>query len=93
MFRPRADSGRAEKAAMSITHDFYCQRADEARAAADAATLDNVRELHLRAAAAWDVMARRAARTDRGRAETEARKAAAAIETAIAEGREPPSPA
>lgn len=56
---------------------FYRDRADEARRAADAAELDNVRERNLRAAAAWQQMADRAARTDRQRAETEAKKAQA----------------
>jgi hypothetical protein len=62
---------------MSNQHDFYVARADEARAAADAATLDNVRERCLRAAAAWDAMATRTRRSDTMRADQEARKAAA----------------
>ena len=70
---------------MSATLDFYRLRADEARRAAEAATLANVRERHLGAAAAWDAMADRAARTDRGRAENEARKAAAAEQAAAVE--------
>ena len=56
---------------------FYRDRADEARRAADAAELDNVRERNLRAAEAWQAMADRAARTDRQRAESEAKKAEA----------------
>ena len=58
---------------------FYRDRADEARRAAEAADLDNVRERNLRAANAWEVMADRAARTDRQRAEAEARKKAEAL--------------
>lgn len=56
---------------------FYRDRAEEARRAADAAELDNVRDRNLRAAHAWQTMADRAARTDRQRAETEAKKAEA----------------
>ncbi|MDQ8758121.1 hypothetical protein RCO27_17990 [Sphingosinicella sp. LHD-64] len=62
---------------MSTSADFYRTRADEARAEADAAGLANVRDRCLRAAAAWDVMAARAVRSDRLRAEEEKRKAAA----------------
>lgn len=61
---------------------FYRDRADEARRAADAAELANVRERNLRAADAWQVMADRAARTDRQRAESEAKKAAEALAAA-----------
>ena len=63
---------------MSSNREFYSERAAAARRDADAASLDNVRDRCLRAAAAWDAMAARAARTERGRAETEARKAAEA---------------
>ncbi len=55
--------------------DFYLERAAAARREADAATLDNVRDRCLRAALAWDEMASRAARTERMRADSEARKA------------------
>ena len=55
--------------------DFYLERAAAARREAEAATLSNVRERCLRAALAWDEMAARAARTERMRADTEARKA------------------
>ena len=64
---------------MSTHHQFYLDRAADARRDADAATLNNVRERCLRAAAAWDDMANRVARTERMRAETEAKKAAAAL--------------
>ena len=60
---------------MSTHHEFYLERAAAARRDADAANLANVRDRCLRAAAAWDEMASRAARTDRLRAESEARKA------------------
>lgn len=60
---------------MSTHHEFYVERAQAARRDADAATLVNVRDRCLRAAAAWEEMASRAARTDRMRAEAEARKA------------------
>ncbi len=63
---------------MSAQHQFYVARATEAKRDADAATLDNVRERCLRAAAAWDGMAARAARTEKMRAKTEAEKATAA---------------
>ena len=63
---------------MSITRDFYLTRAAEARAEADRSGLANVRERNLRAAAAWDVMADRAARTEQQRADQEAKKAAEA---------------
>lgn len=59
--------------------DFYRERAAAARRDAEAATLQNVRERCLRAAVAWDEMADRAARTERMRAESEARKAPVAL--------------
>ena len=65
-------------------YDLYIQRAAEARADADAAILDNVRERCLRAEAAWKAMADRAARTESMRATLEAHKAAAAAEAAEA---------
>jgi hypothetical protein len=61
---------------MSATQKFYSDRAAQARRDAEAAALDNVRDRHLRAAAAWDVMAARLLRTEKMRAETEVRKAA-----------------
>ena len=65
---------------MSTHHEFYLERAAASRREAEAATLANVRDRCLRAAAAWDEMAARAARTERMRAETEAKKA---LEAAI----------
>jgi hypothetical protein len=63
---------------MSTQHDFYTARAAEAHADAEAATLDNVRDRCLRAAAAWEAMAARAHRGDTMRAKLAAEKAAAA---------------
>ena len=60
---------------MSQQLDFYLARAAEARSDADGATLDNVRDRCLRAATAWDNMAARAARSEKMRAEAEAKKA------------------
>ena len=67
---------------MSAQLDFYRARAAEARAEAEAASLENVRQRCLRAAAAWEDMADRAARTDRMRARQEAGKLAAAAAAA-----------
>jgi DNA-binding transcriptional regulator YdaS (Cro superfamily) len=64
--------------AMSSQLDFYLARAAEARADAEAATLANVRDRCLRAAAAWDAMAARAHRGDTMRARQEADKRALA---------------
>lgn len=47
----------------------YRQQAEQARADADAATLDNVRDRCLRAEAAWLAMAERQERVDTARAE------------------------
>ena len=44
---------------MSLTFEFCDNRAREAAAAAEEATLDNVRESLLRSEAAWRVMANR----------------------------------
>jgi hypothetical protein len=63
---------------MSQHHDFYLQRAAEARADAEAATLANVRERCLRSEAAWLDMAARVARADTARAKLIEEKAAAA---------------
>lgn len=60
---------------MTVQSDFYRARAIDARADADAASLDNVRERCLRAAVAWETMADRAARTGKMRERQEAEKA------------------
>lgn len=57
--------------------ETYLARAAEARAQAEAATLDNVRQRCLRSEAAWQAMADRARRTEQMRAASEAAKAAA----------------
>ena len=56
--------------------DFYRERGAEARRDAAVTNLDNVRERCLRSAAAWEGMAARLERTQRMRADIEARKAA-----------------
>ena len=63
---------------MTSNREYYADRASEARRDADAATLTNVRDRWLCAAAAWEAMSARAARGERHRAELEARKAAEA---------------
>ena len=45
---------------MAQSYEFYCARADEADAAAKAATLDKVRERELRAAKTWRGLAEHA---------------------------------
>ena len=47
---------------MPVRIEFYLERAAEARASAEAATLDNVRDRWLRSAANWSAMAARVAR-------------------------------
>ena len=59
---------------MSIQSNFYQARAAEERDKALGSTLDNVRDGHLRAAAAWDALAARSMKADRMRAEEELRK-------------------
>jgi hypothetical protein len=65
--------------------ETYLARAAEARAQAEAATLDNVRDRCLRSEAAWSEMAARAERTEKMRATLLAEKAKAAIAQAAAE--------
>ncbi len=62
---------------MSNQHDFYLARAAEARADAEAATLDNVRDRCRRSEAAWSAMAARAERSDKAREKLILEKAAA----------------
>jgi hypothetical protein len=50
---------------MSAQHEFYLQRAAEARATAGAATLDNVRDRWLRSEATWTDLAERSERNER----------------------------
>ena len=57
--------------------EFFRARADQARAEADAATLDHVRERCQRSEAAWTALADRAQRSEQLRAAEEKRKAEA----------------
>ena len=59
--------------------EFYLARAAQARADADSATLDNVRDRCLRSEAAWTLLAERAARTEQMRSALVEAKAAAAV--------------
>jgi hypothetical protein len=65
--------------------ETYLARAAEARAQADAATLDNVRDRCLRSEAAWNEMAARAERTERMRETLQADKARAVAAQLIAD--------
>lgn len=65
---------------MSSHHDFLVARAAEARAEAQNATLDNVRDRCLRAAEAWEAMASRVHRMEIHRTTQAAAKATAALE-------------
>ena len=57
--------------------EFYLARAAQARAEADAATLDHVRERCLRSGAAWEALADKAARAEEMREKLANEKAAA----------------
>jgi hypothetical protein len=59
--------------------DFYLARASQARAEAEAATLELVRERCLRSEAAWTAMAERAERSGQMRAAEVQRKAEAGL--------------
>jgi hypothetical protein len=59
---------------VSTQSTFYQARAAEERDKATGSNLDNVRDGHLRAAAAWDALAARSLKADRMRAEEELRK-------------------
>lgn len=62
--------------------ETFFARAAEARADADAATLENVRDRCLRAEAAWTAMGERAVRNETMRATLLAKKAADVAEAA-----------
>jgi hypothetical protein len=73
---------------MAQTYEFYCERADEAAALAEKATLDNVRERELRSEKTWRGLAEQARKTaeervkaDRVRAERRAAESFAAAES------------
>jgi hypothetical protein len=55
--------------------DFYLARAEQARAEAEVATLDHVRERCLRSEAAWTAMAERAERSEKMKVAEALRKA------------------
>lgn len=57
------------------THEFYLERAAEARAGASAATLHNVRDRWLRSEATWTEMAARSERGEKMRDKLIAEKA------------------
>ena len=59
---------------------FYQSQADAARARCDQATLQNVKDNQLRAAAAWDALAARSEKSDQLRAAEAVRKAAQIVE-------------
>ena len=69
----RLPSSGSEKS-MSVQREFYLERAEEARASAAAATLDNVRDRWLRAEATWAEMAARSARGEKMRTQLLAEK-------------------
>lgn len=48
---------------MAQTYEFYCERADEAAALAEKATLDNVRDRELRSEKTWRGLAEQARKT------------------------------
>ena len=60
---------------MIAQHEFYLERAREARTTARAATLDNVRDRWLRSEASWTEMAARSKRAEKMRAKLIAEKA------------------
>ena len=59
---------------------FFLARADQARAEAEAATLEHVRERCRRSEAAWNVLAAQAQRSELLRAEEAERKAAETLD-------------
>ena len=69
---------------MMAQRSFYLERAAEARAVANAATLDNVRGRWLRSETSWTEMAARSERNEKMRAKLIEEKAAerAALKTA-----------
>ena len=66
---------RPKGPSLSQQTEFYLARAAEQRHLSDGSTLANVRDGHLRAAAAWDALASRALKADRMRVAEEQRKA------------------
>ncbi len=70
---------------MSAQHEFYLERAAEARAGASAATLDNVRDRWLRSESTWTEMAARSARGETMRTKLIADKATERVALKAAE--------
>jgi len=70
----------AGPAIRSSNLQFFLARADQARAEAEAATLDHVRERCRRSEAAWTVLAERAERSELLREQDAKKKAAEAAE-------------
>ncbi len=60
---------------MAQTFEFYSDRADEAAALAEAATLDNVRERELRSEKTWRALAEQARKTSEERVKVERERA------------------
>lgn len=60
---------------MAQTYEFYVERADEAAALADKATLENVRERELRSEKTWRGLAEHARKTAEEREKAEAVRA------------------
>ena len=70
---------------MLQTYEFCTERADEARALADAATLDNVRDRELRSEKTWRGLAELARNAAEGRVQADGERAARrALEAASA---------
>ena len=70
---------------MPATNNFYRTREADARREAAGAKLDNVRHRHLHAATAWAALAVRFEKTERHRAEEQARRTAALDDSASGE--------
>jgi hypothetical protein len=64
---------------MNTNLEFYLARVEQARADAEAATLDHVRERCRRSEAAWQALADKAKRSERLRAEEALRKSEAGL--------------
>ncbi len=64
---------------MNSNLNFFLARAEQARAEAEAATLDHVRDRCRRSEAAWAELARKAQRSERMREEEAKRKAEAGL--------------
>ena len=71
---------------MSAQQEFYLERAAEARASAESATLANVRERWLRSEATWSEMAARSARGETMRAALLAEKTRERAEAEVVQG-------